>query len=313
MKKLIISLFLLFLPPSALCAGSDEILDTRIAIQSIFPRQRGWCHLPWKGRIFTGTILRLYENSADVKIMDTDVHYVQWPVVTFSINDLLPVTFEKCSDSQGLIASLKESGKLKSASIETAMQKIDRAWFCPLNPYYDTAIEIGHDMFISSPHMHILSLELCRDLFSNARSILDIGSGSGYLCAMFAELAPQAHVVGVEYYDDFITEAKKTISDHLPQTHVDRIEFHQGDGEKGYAQNAPYDIIYVGFMCTQIPQALIDQLACGGRLLIPVGQNRSSYNEKCLTGDLYVVQKLHDNTLHTEAVFTCSFVPSLKQ
>lgn len=292
-------------------ATTDQLIDTRLSKQMAFPRVLGWCVVPWKNQQFTGMILDLQEDRATVKIFDTEVLFSEWPIVIFPSEDLTPCVFEKRNDLEGLIGSLKLSNRLKTPVIESALRAIDRTWFCSEHPYYDVAIEIGHDMFISAPHMHILSLEICKDLFRDAKSILDVGSGSGYLTALFSQLAPHADIVGVEYFEDLIIGAEKAIAQHLPSELTHRIQFIPGNGEKGYPAKAPYDIIYVGFMCKEIPQDLVDQLSPGGRLLIPVGTKKSTHTEKCLGGSLLVIEKIPDGTLKKHEIFSCSFVPSV--
>jgi protein-L-isoaspartate(D-aspartate) O-methyltransferase len=294
------------------CSTSEQVLEDRIAKQNRFPRLGGWCLVPWKNQIFCGEILDIQGSKVTVKIIDTDISFSEWPLCIFNIDDLQQNTHEKYFDLEGLINGLKKNNRLKTVAIEMAMRSIDRSWFCPEHPYYDTAIDIGHEMYISAPHMHILSLELCKDLLSNATSILDVGSGSGYLTALFSKLSPHAQITGIEYFEDLISESEKKIAKHLPLELSSRIKFVSGDGRKGVLENAPYTIIYVGFMCHEIPQELVNQLAPGGRMIIPVGNKKSSYNQKCLSGKLMVLEKALDGSFQTHEIFSCSFVPSMQ-
>ena len=165
-------------------------------------------------------------------------------------------------------------------------------------------------MCISAPHMHIWALELSKHLFANAKSILDVGTGTGYMADMYAHLSPQAKVVGIDWFDTLIIHAKRLRSRHLPKEIGDRIDFICGDGEKGYLPGAPYDIIHVGFMCEKIPQDLINQLRPGGWLIIPIGSGVSSYDSRLLSGKLLVVHKKKNGTIQSYETFSCCFIPS---
>lgn len=287
----------------------EAILDERITKQTSL-KLGGWCQVRLKNQDYYAEIISLGETTAVVKIIDVQDSQ-NWTLMTFNRAEIKKCVMGKYHDLESLIRGLKNINLLKSDAIADAMRTVDRAIFCPGGfQYYDMAIDLGDDVFISAPHIQIPALELCRDHFAKAKSILDVGSGSGYVTALFSKLSPNAKVIGLEYHKEFVESSTNNVSHLAPELSI-RIEFVQGDGEEGYALHAPYDIIYVGFMCEQIPQPLKDQLAPGGRLIIPVGSEKSLYNSACLKGKLVVVDKLEDGSCSAHEFCGCTFVPSL--
>lgn len=305
-------LFLFLAGFSTLHSDPQKEIDIRIEQLQKF-RVKGWCLVPWNDHYATAEILHLDQEKATVKVHAIELPFSEWPTQVIDIEDLQPGFYEKCQNIDELIHSLKKKNGLATPAIEMAFREIDRAWFCPENPYFDAAIGISHGMCISTPHMHSWGLELCRDHLSNAKAILDLGSGTGYLTAMFSTLAPHAEVVGIEHFEDFVTKSQDVISTHLSVDLANRITLLTGDAEQGFSDKAPYSIIYVGFMCEKIPQTLIDQLAPGGRLIIPVGNGNCGFDSRLVGGRLYVVDKLMDETIVETPLFSCSFVPSFSK
>ncbi len=293
-------------------SAGNAALDVRFGRQSVFPKINGWCELSWKGRIFCATILKLELDKADVRIFDTEIPVSNWQIQTVSITELRPIGLGKHSTLDELIDALKSTNKLTTPTIETALRSIDRAGFCPETPYADAAVEIGHEMCISAPHMHTLVLECCKERLQEAKAILDVGSGSGYLTALFAKLAPHAQVFGVEYYADLVEQSQSKVKEHLAPDLQSRITLCCADGLKGIKDKAPFTIIHVGFMCKEEPRELLEQLSPGGILIVPIGDKVSTLNPKWLAGELYAIEKRMDGSINRHPLFTCSFVPSMQ-
>lgn len=155
------------------------------------------------------------------------------------------------------------------------MSAVDRAHYVPevsrSNAYVDAPEPIGHGATISAPHMHAMCLELLRDHLKPGARALDIGSGSGYLTAcMAAMVGEEGHVVGIEHIEELAEWSKKNIRAGNPELEK-RITILCADGRKGYKEKAPYDAIHVGAASPDLPEALLEQLKLGGRLVIPVG------------------------------------------
>lgn len=155
------------------------------------------------------------------------------------------------------------------------MVETDRAEFCPNNSYDDCPQSIGCNATISAPHMHAFALEAALPFINpyQPQRILDVGSGSGYLCVAFSKLlGPAGKVYGIEHIQPLVSLARRnTEKSHSDLLDKYRIYFICEDGRKGFLPGAPYDIIHVGASSSDVPQDLIDQTRVGGVIIIPVG------------------------------------------
>ena len=175
---------------------------------------------------------------------------------------------------QYLLDHLKHDGFIKTQKVYDSLMRVDRADFTKNYPYADSPQSIGYNVTISAPHMHAYCLELLKDHLKIGGKALDVGFGSGYLTvAMSKMMDDKGTAVGIEHIQQLCNFANQNISKH----HKDLLDSKKvilvhGDGRKGCAQYGPYDCIHVGAAASQLPQALVDQLAKGGRLVIPVGE-----------------------------------------
>ncbi|KAF0692456.1 Aste57867_16485 [Aphanomyces stellatus] len=168
------------------------------------------------------------------------------------------------------------------------MMQTDRGHYCPLNPYEDAPQPIGFGQTISAPHMHAAALELASHLRDGA-TVLDVGSGSGYLSACLARLvSPTGRVLGIDVVPGLvaysINNVRKADADLL-----DRgiLRLRDGDGWQGAPNDvaAPFDYIHVGAAAPRVPKALLAQLKDGGKLVIPVGPDGGSQELMQITRD----------------------------
>ena len=159
------------------------------------------------------------------------------------------------------------SSEIQDERVLAAMSRISRELFIPPEnrrfAYDDRPLSIGMEQTISQPYIIALmtqALELTGD-----ERVLEIGTGSGYQTAILAELAK--YVVTVERLEALAQRARKVL-DRLGYTN---IEMHLAEETLGWARGAPYDAILVTAGAPKVPDTLLDQLAIGGRIVIPVG------------------------------------------
>lgn len=160
--------------------------------------------------------------------------------------------------------------------------------------YEDAPIPIGFQQTASQPSLQALYLKLLQ--LQPTDRVLEIGTGSGFQTVLLAHLA--AHVYSVERIRELSQRARLAID----QLRITNVALLVGDGTIGWSRFAPYDAILVAAGAPAVPQALIDQLALGGRLLIPIG----TLEEQQLT----MVRKTEAGII-TEEVARCVFVPLL--
>lgn len=158
--------------------------------------------------------------------------------------------------------------------------------------YEDHPLPIGEKQTISQPYIVALMSELLQ--LTGKEKVLEIGTGSGYQCAVLAELAGQVYTV--ERIPAIAKRARK-IFDQLKYSNV---MVHIGDGTLGWKEHSPYDGIIVTAAAPKPPQALLEQLANGGKLVIPMGDE--------FTQDLIVFTRGKENDYAEENYGGCRFV-----
>lgn len=187
---------------------------------------------------------------------------------------------------------------IRDERVLAAMSAVPRERFVPPaladHAYDDGAFPIGHGQTISQPYVVAAMCELL-SLRGHER-VLDVGTGSGYAAAVLAELA--AEVVSIERIPELAERARTA----LQQARYERVELRIGDGSLGAPDRAPFEAIAVAAACPEAPPALIEQLAEGGRLVVPRG-SRSSQR-------LVLIVRTPDGPAERGS-FPCRFVPLL--
>jgi protein-L-isoaspartate(D-aspartate) O-methyltransferase len=129
--------------------------------------------------------------------------------------------------------------------------------------FHDGPLAIGHGQTISQPYIVAYMTEALA--IGSADRVLEIGTGSGYQTAVLAELA--AEVCTIEIVEELSVKAQKLLS----ELGYSNIKFRTGDGSLGWPEAGPYDAIMVTAAPDRTPESLVEQLADGGRMIVPVG------------------------------------------
>jgi protein-L-isoaspartate(D-aspartate) O-methyltransferase len=194
-------------------------------------------------------------------------------------------------------AQLKARG-IEDERVLAAMAEVPRHEFVPRiyqdQAYADHPIPIDQRQTISQPFIVALMLEHL--LIQPQHCVLEIGTGSGYMTALLAELADK--VYSIERYASLANSAREQLArlDYL------NVKVMTGDGHKGWPEHAPFDEIVVSAAAMDIPPPLVEQLREDGRMIIPIGPHDAQV--------LQLVRKQADKTIVT-TLDACRFVPLL--
>lgn len=185
---------------------------------------------------------------------------------------------------------------IENERVLAAMKRVPRHRFVPEElqhrAYSDSPLPIGDGQTISQPYVVALMTQLAEpDAEDKA---LDIGTGSGYQAAVLAELVDE--VYSLEIVEPLATEARE----RLETLGYENVIVRQGDGYRGWPEEAPFDIIIVAAAPGKVPQPLVEQLAPGGKMVIPVGN---------WFQNLLLIEKATDGTVSRQKLTPVSFVP----
>ncbi len=187
---------------------------------------------------------------------------------------------------------------IRSPRVLDAMLSVPRHEFVPpesaASAYSDVPLPIGGGQTISQPFM-VAAIADAAQLNSSER-VLEIGAGSGYQAAVLSLLAQE--IVAVELQP----ELARACRERLARLGYSNVRVEEGDGSLGWSPRAPYDAIIVSAAAPSVPAPLVEQLAEGGRLIIPVGNAEQQ--------DLLRITK-RAGALKKESLFVCRFVPLL--
>jgi len=176
-----------------------------------------------------------------------------------------------------------------------AMRSVRRHRFVPPeqrdNAYEDRPLPIGYAQTISQPYVVAFMTQAVR--LKGGENVLEVGTGSGYQAAVLAKLAKQ--VYSIEIVEELAARSAAT----LKAEGYANVTVRHGDGYRGWPKQAPFDVIVVTAAPDHVPQPLVDQLAVGGRLVIPVGD---------VYQNVLLVERTKDGT-DTRSLLPVRFVP----
>lgn len=185
-----------------------------------------------------------------------------------------------------------------SPRVIAAMGRVARHEFIPGDvrryAYRDRPLPIGYGQTISQPYIVAIMTDLV-ELAPDSR-VLEIGTGSGYQAAVLAEVAGEVYTL------EIVPELAQRARKDLERLGYENVTARQGDGYFGWEAHAPFDAIVVTAGASHVPPPLIEQLAPGGKLIIPVGS-------RFLTQQLLLLSKAGDGSVTTRQLLPVRFVP----
>ena len=194
---------------------------------------------------------------------------------------------------------LKARG-IRDERVLAAFLNVPRHLFVPealhMEAYADHAVPIGSGQTISQPYIVAAMTQALR--LQGHERVLEIGTGSGYQLAILAELALE--VYSVERLPQLASQATA----RLERLGYLNVRMRMANGSLGWPEQAPFEGIAVTAAAPEIPEPLVEQLADGGRMVIPIGSQQAQ---------ALVVAERHGNQLHTQELAGCVFVPLIGQ
>jgi protein-L-isoaspartate(D-aspartate) O-methyltransferase len=185
---------------------------------------------------------------------------------------------------------------IEDERVLAAMEEVPREEFLPKavrgRAYADSALPIGEEQTISQPW---IVAAICQALqLQGSELVLEVGTGSGYSATVLSLLA--SHVVSIERHQPLSRSASQV----LESLGIRNVELFVGDGSLGVSPRAPFDAIAVHATAPAAPPALLDQLADGGRLVVPISSGEA---------DMLTVLRRSGEKIESEVISPCRFVP----
>ena len=196
----------------------------------------------------------------------------------------------------------KLSNDIEAPEVLQVMEIIPRELFVSKSDvhqaYRDIPLDIGYGQTISQPY--IVALMTAAMNLDQSDVVLEIGTGSGYQSAILAKILNEGKVISVERIPELADLARSVLN----KLNCDNVEIYSATCELGRPSNGPFDAIIVTAACPNLPQALVDQLKIGGRLVVPIG---------CLKRQelTLIIRTMHGMQVYS--LGACRFVPLIGQ
>jgi protein-L-isoaspartate(D-aspartate) O-methyltransferase len=212
-----------------------------------------------------------------------------------------PRSEARADERQAMVEVIQSYG-VREDAVLAAMAAVPRHEFVPVqfrrDAYADRPLPIGHGQTISQPY---IVAEMTRQLrLQGGDKVLEVGTGSGYQAAVLSELTSQVYTV------EIIPALAKTAAARLTRLGYDGVQAKTDDGYYGWVEHAPFDAIVVTCAAGQIPPPLLEQLAPGGRMVIPVGTVFA-------VQQLMLVTKDSNGEIQSRSLMPVRFVPLVRE
>jgi protein-L-isoaspartate(D-aspartate) O-methyltransferase len=209
-----------------------------------------------------------------------------------------PVSTEPYSTPRHAMVERQLRGRdIDDPRVLEAMRRVPRHEFLPPHlrdeAYSDYPLPIGHDQTISQPYIVAFMTQALQPRPGDR--VLEIGTGSGYQAAVLAELVAEVYTI------EIVAPLGERARSDLARLGYGNVHVRIGDGYAGWPEHAPFDAIIVTCAPEDVPQPLVDQLRDGGRMIIPVGDQRRGQ-------ELYLLEKRGDEVVR-RAILPVRFVP----
>ncbi|MFJ5382248.1 protein-L-isoaspartate(D-aspartate) O-methyltransferase [Cupriavidus sp. CER94] len=212
--------------------------------------------------------------------------------------------------ARAALAARLRAGGIRDERVLGAIATVPRHLFMEpglaSQAYEDAALPIGHQQTISKPSVVSRMIELLREGLPPDQPlarVLEIGTGCGYQAAVLSLCAQE--VFSIERIRPLHEQAKA----NLRPLRVPNIRLHYGDGMLGLPQAAPFSSIILAAAGMEVPQALLEQLAIGGRLIAPVVTPGNGAPGQTVTQQLLLIERLNRHRFHRTALEAVFFVP----
>jgi protein-L-isoaspartate(D-aspartate) O-methyltransferase len=174
---------------------------------------------------------------------------------------------DAAEDRERMVASQIEARGVRDPRVLDALRAIPRHEFVPtgqrMHAYEDRPLPIGEGQTISQPYIVAVMTELLE--LDGSEKVLEIGTGSGYQAAVLAKLAREVWSI------EIVPELARRAEADLRRLGYANVHVREGDGYRGWPEQAPFDAIIVTAAPGHVPKPLVEQLAVGGQLVLPVG------------------------------------------
>jgi protein-L-isoaspartate(D-aspartate) O-methyltransferase len=241
-------------------------------------------------------------RSANYPLLALLVLLWPWQSLACSAPDPRAATGRFAAEREKMVSAQLAARDITDPRVLAAMRAVPRHEFVTTAQewaaYDDRPLPIGHRQTISQPYIVALMTQLVRPRPGDRA--LEIGTGSGYQAAVLSPLV--SHVYTIEIVPELAAEAR----DRLKRLKCDNVTVRAGDGYAGWGEHAPFDIIVVTAAPERVPEALVQQLKSGGRLVLPVGSPAGIQ-------ELQLLEKDRSGNLRTTRVASVRFVPMVRE